>query len=213
MERELQNLIDKAMLGDVEAMVMVGKHYKNGVLTERNDVKAVEFLLMAANKGHAGASFAVGMEYLMGGEIEVNKTLALTYLQSAADKDVAQAQFTLAVLYDSCSREEKTHLKGHSSFFYLEKAAKLGHAGAQNMLGDNYLRGEGVECDINKALFWLCCAYLHNENASNESDRQASEYARNRINALLKARTSYDLSKAQIEDVLSMIRNQHPQYM
>lgn len=202
MDEKLQELIDKAEQGDVDAMILVSKYYKNGILTEQDDVKAHEYRLMAAERGDAGSEFVVGMDYCFGFGAEDNLALGLKYLQSAADKNIAQAQFTLASLYDGGNEEVRAYLKEEDCNAYLEKAAKQGHADAQTMLGDMYVKGKGRKRDLKQAAFWFCCAYLHDE-----SDGEAKE----KIDSLIKASFN-GISKSKIEKMLAEIKSQYPQY-
>jgi TPR repeat protein len=50
----------------------------------------------------------------------------------------------------------------------LEKAAILGHAGAQAQLGVRYLRGQGVTRDPDRAKSWL-------ERAADQGNREAAK--------------------------------------
>lgn len=207
MDDSLQKLIDKANQGDVEAMVMLSKYYKNGVLTKRDDAKAHEYALMAAQKGHSGAELGVGIEYCFGIGTEKNVALGIEYLRRAADKNVIDAQYTLAAVRDGMP-EAEAYIEADTAVFYLEKAAKRGHAASQNYLGCIYSEGKMVERELEQAIFWWCCAYLHHTSAMEES-----ESARNRLNFLLNARGNNRISRTKIEDVLNKIRTEYPEYI
>lgn len=202
MDKSIQELIDRAEQGDVEAMILVSKHYKNGILTEQDDVKAHEYRLMAAQRGDAGSEYIVGMDYCFGFGVAENMALGLKYLQSAADKNIAHAQYTLAALYDG-NEEVNAYLKEEEYTGYLEKAAKQGHAGAQIMLGDMYVEGKRRKRDLEQAAFWFCCAYLHDES---------NETAKEKIDSLINAGFN-GISKSKIEKMLAEINALYPQYM
>ncbi len=201
-EKDLKELIENAENGDVEAMVTLSRIYWK----EGDASKASEYTLRAAQKGNAGAEFAIGMEYCFGiGGQEICVAEGVRYLRNAAKKNVAQAQFTLAVVFDSIEEARAYMADGETSILYLEKAAKQGHADAQVMLGDKYLKGSGIEKSMDKAIFWWCCACLQ--------EKESSSDARNRINSLLQGKDSNGVKKIQILQVMDDIKANFPQYI
>ena len=198
-ERDLQELIQKAEAGDVEAMVTLSHIYWK----EGNDAKANEYTLRAAKKGHAGAEFAVGMEFCFGmGGREKCVAEGVKYLRNASEKNVAQAQYTLAVVYEGME-EARAYVDEKTSILYLEKAAQQGHTDAQNMLGEKYMKGEGIERSLEKAIFWWCCAYLHEESSSD---------ARNRLNSLIQWKGKNGITKSKVLEVMDDVKTNYPQY-
>ncbi len=209
MDTNLQELIHQAENGDVKAMLNAAKYY----MEQYDFINAHKYLLMAAQRGHTGAESKVGSGLCFGiGGIEQNLPLGVKYLQSAADKNNTYAEFTLAIVCDNFD-EAQAYLKENTPpnafMYYLEKAAKHGHAGAQVMLGDLYVQGKGVERDLNQAVFWWGCAYLHDENEAGESKKDA----RDKLNALLGSKTSLRMSKSEIENILSELKDKYPQYL
>lgn len=202
MNEKLQNLVAQANQGDIEAIVALSKYYKN----RGEHKKALEYDLLAAKTGHRGAEYAVGVAYSFGVGIEQNVSLGIEYLKRSADKNLAIAQFTLAVVYENID-EAKKYLEKGTSFIYYEKAAKQGHAGAQLSLGEMYIHGKEVKRDLNQAIFWWCCAYLHGRDGT-----ENSSLAREKLNYLLYSRKSDSISKRQIEDMLNIIKEVYPHY-
>ncbi len=209
MDINLQQEMSQASQGNVKSMLNVARYYM-----ERNeDNKAYEYLLMAAQKGHGGAEHKVGFQLCFGiGGIEPNVPLGVQYLQSAADKNITHAEFALATVcenYDEAQAYLKENTPPNPFLYYLGKAAKHGHIMAQVMLGDMYAQGKGVERDLHQAVFWWGCAYLHDENEADESRRDA----RDKLNALLRSRTSSRMSKPEMESILSELKAKYPQYL
>lgn len=159
MNKELQELIEKAEQGDVEAMILVAKHYKVGDIVERDDLKAHKYVLMAAEKGHAEAQCTAGTECCFGlSGVPENMELGLDYLQRSADQDNKNAKYVLAVLYKGnpesgrCLKnrgfDDKKYIR------YLEEAAKQGHEGAQEWLENNPIIEE-KKSGTSKIKFWI----------------------------------------------------------
>ncbi len=62
----MQKLIPAADSGNAEAEELIGVMYALGLGVERDDVRAFEWYLRAAMKGHAGAQSGVGWYYEVG---------------------------------------------------------------------------------------------------------------------------------------------------
>lgn len=208
MNADLKTLIEKAEQGDVEAAVMVGDCYNKGLYTEKDDLEAHKYYLMAANAGHAKSELMVGINFYYGLGVNEDIPQGIKYIQSAADKNVAHAQYILALIYGA--GVDKAYLKGDKEIYYLEKAAKLGHPSAQIKLGDAYYLGEGVKADLSKAIFWLCCAYLHINNDT-DADKENGKEAEDRIKTLVQAGMPGGWDR--IKEMTSKIKREYPHYM
>lgn len=62
----MQELIPAANAGNAEAEELIGVMYASGLGVERDDIRAFEWYLRAAMKGHAGAQSGVGWYYEVG---------------------------------------------------------------------------------------------------------------------------------------------------
>ena len=62
----MAELIPAAKAGNAEAEELIGVMYASGLGVERDDVRAFEWYLRAAMKGHAGAQSGVGWYYEVG---------------------------------------------------------------------------------------------------------------------------------------------------
>ncbi len=204
MDTNLNGLIYKAKHGDIEAMLNVAKHY----MEQGDYINSYEYLLMAAQKGNAFAEQKVGMLVCFGiGGVERNLPLGVNYLQRAAEKDNAHAEFALATVCDKVEGA-KAYLKENTPenayLYYLEKAAKHGHAYAQVLLGDMCIEGIDVEYDLEQAIFWWGCASLHEE----ENFEDARKEANDKLHLLLKV-----IPKSEIDAILNEIKINYPTYV
>lgn len=71
-----------------------------------------------------------------------------------ADAGDADAQNDIGQLFSNADRPE-------AAFFWLDQAAKQGHADAMQWLGRCYIGGEGVDKDWNIGFMWIAKAAAH----------------------------------------------------
>ncbi|MBD3679644.1 MAG: sel1 repeat family protein [Rhodobacteraceae bacterium] len=62
----MEELLPAAQAGNAEAEELIGVMYASGLGVERDDVRAFEWYLRSAMKGHAGAQSGVGWYYEVG---------------------------------------------------------------------------------------------------------------------------------------------------
>lgn len=200
----LENLIIMANQGDVEAMVMVGDYYSNGVRTEKNDVEAHKYYKMAADKGDLDSNLAVGIDFYSGTGISKNERLAEKYLTVAADGGIACAQYILASIYEL--NEEIEDRK--KAIKYFRMASEQGHAKSQIELARLMILSQKPRYSLEDALFWLVCAYLHNSDEKNKED---SQDALKKINVLIEG--GLEGGKQKVMQVIKNIKSNYPQYL
>lgn len=178
MDEGLKNLVTKAEQGDVDAMIMVGDCYNRGLHTEKDDQEAHRYYKMAADKGHVQANLMVAIDLLNGIGTSKDKKAGTKYLQIAADGGAAFGQYLLASMYKVgeiglFGREQK-------AMKYFEMAAKQGDAKSQVELADMIMLAKKSKYTLDDMVFWLVCAYLHGNQAEEESNA-----ALQRINHLI----------------------------
>ncbi len=178
-----------ADLGHPVAQWKLGRMYQDGDGVAENDLKAFELFSEVAN-AHAddapqspqapfvaSAFVQLGNYYLNGiqdSAIEPNVARARElYTYAASYFGDADAQFQLARLYlevDPAERDPKLAAR------WLKLAAKKGHHGAQALLGQMLVEGNGVKRNVVAGLMWLTVA---RNNAPTEDDwiRQEQEQA------------------------------------
>lgn len=204
MDEGLKNLITKAEQGDVEAMVMAGDCYNRGFHTNKDDAKAHLYYKMAADEGHARAAYIVSTNYLNGFGVPKNKKMGIKYLQISADKGLAEAQYFMGMVYQI--GEAGLFFREQKETMYFEKAAKQGHAKAQIELANKNILNEGAQCSLEKGIFWLVCAYLHGNEAEEESDK-----AKKGLNSLLKSGLPGGMKR--VEEVMENVKKKYPSYI
>lgn len=204
MDEGLKNLVTKAEQGDVDAMVMVGDCYNRGLHTEKNDQEAHRYYKMAADKGHVQANLMVAIDLLNGIGTSKDKKAGTKYLQIAADGGAAFGQYLLASMYKIgeiglFGREQK-------AMKYFEMAAKQGDAKSQVELADMIMLAKKSKYTLDDMVFWLVCAYLHGNQAEEESNA-----ALQRINHLIS--NGMPGGKARIEQTIDDIKRNYQSYL
>lgn len=204
MDEGLKNLVTKAEQGDVDAMVMVGDCYNRGLHTEKDDQEAHRYYKMAADKGHVQANLMVAIDLLNGIGTPKDKKAGTKYLQIAADGGAAFGQYLLASMYKKgeiglFGREQK-------AMKYFEMAAKQGDAKSQVELADMIMLAKKSKYTLDDMVFWLVCAYLHGNQAEEESNA-----ALQRINHLIS--NGMPGGKAYVEKVLDNVKRNYQVYL
>lgn len=204
MDEGLKNLVIKAEQGDVDAMVMVGDCYNRGLHTEKDDQEAHRYYKMAADKGHVQANLMVAIDLLNGIGTPKDKKAGTKYLQIAADGGAAFGQYLLASMYKIgeiglFGREQK-------AMKYFEMAAKQGDAKSQVELADMIMLAKKSKYTLDDMVFWLVCAYLHGNQAEEESNA-----ALQRINHLIS--NGMPGGKAYVEKVLDNVKRNYQVYL
>ena len=204
MDGGLKNLVTKAEQGDVDAMIMVGDCYNRGLHTEKDDQEAHRYYKMAADKGHVQANLMVAIDLLNGIGTSKDKKAGTKYLQIAADGGAAFGQYLLASMYKVgeiglFGREQK-------AMKYFEMAAKQGDAKSQVELADMIMLAKKSKYTLDDMVFWLVCAYLHGNQAEEESNA-----ALQRINHLIS--NGMPGGKAYVEKVLDNVKRNYQVYL
>lgn len=145
---ELQDLIQMAEQGDVEAQYKLGCLYRSKQYLHYK--AAFHWLLKAAEQRYASAQNAAGEMLRSGKKIQRNCKTAFYWFLRAAEQGESQAFFNLSESYfggEGCKRDYE------QSAYWLQKAAEADpyNSDAQYRLGIHYFFGYGVECDYDKA--------------------------------------------------------------
>ena len=117
-------------------------------------LNALPFLkkMQLAKAGDPDAKMAVAEAYEIGNEAKIDPAKAAKWYREAALAGNVEAQFRLAKLVSKGApglvADKPTALK------LLQSAAKLGHAAAQNLLGQMLQNGEGIAKDEKQAAEW-----------------------------------------------------------
>ena len=133
-----------AEAGNANAMNNLGWMYQNGKGVEQSDTEAVKWYRKGAEAGNANAMCNLGWMYENGKGVEQNAEEAKKWYKKAADGDNAWAMNRLGELSSSYSEELK----------WYNLAADKGNSDAMFNLVWMYRMGNGVDKDINTALYW-----------------------------------------------------------
>lgn len=112
-------------------------------------LKAFEWFMVAAKQNHTEAEYYVGLYYQNAKGVPQSIEQAIHWYERAALKHNKNALYHLAMIL---IKQEKRDFVTISKL--LEQAAKLDHPNAQYNLAVMYQKGDGVEKDMQKALFW-----------------------------------------------------------
>lgn len=174
----------KAANDSPEAAYALGKIYEKGKVVPKDDVQAFWLYRKAAEKGHLAATFEAGKRYLAQnkpkkafrhyqkvaeqGDKEAQYHLGMMYLQGKVEGAVnlpkaqewlekSAAQNYLHALYQLGEMYHKGPLvvEVAKAFGYHLKAAELGAARSQYLVGFWYGNGNGGQKDDAKSLEWL----------------------------------------------------------
>ena len=130
--------------------------YNKGVcLLEKKEYgEAYDVMVSAAEKGLARAQFALGYMYAEGLGVAQDYVQAEHWYRMAANQGDIDAMVYLGTIYYSGVEDYGIHKDFNKAFHYYSDAADDGDSEAQLYLAYMYLKGEGVEQDLEKAFEW-----------------------------------------------------------
>lgn len=120
-----------ALNGNANAQYRLGIMFAHGEGIPKDEKKATEWLLKAANQRHAAAQNSLGFMYANGRGVPKNQKRAAEWYRQAAVQGNADAQYNLGTMY----LDGQGVLKNQSlADEWFRKAAKSGHFAAQMMV-------------------------------------------------------------------------------
>lgn len=147
----MEELAQKANAGDVNAQFCLGENYFfEG--PERNIEAALEWLVKAAEQGHAEAQFRLGTIYSFGEGVEQNAPLALQWYRKSAEQGFEGALLNLANMY---YYGEGTPVDYAEAMKWALKAAESNDNVSYILIGKMYFNGEGVIKNRGEAEKWF----------------------------------------------------------
>lgn len=133
--------------GAMDAELLVARMYEEGLGTNADMNKALEWYAKAAERGNAEAQFNMGYDCEQRGQYEE----AMKWYRKAAKQGNVDALCNLGEMYEygrgvfMCKKE---------AFRYYKRAATAGVAFAQYKVGYMYEEGTGVFQDLKQAFLW-----------------------------------------------------------
>lgn len=128
----------EAEKGSAQAMLTLGTFYEQGLGTNRNFVKALQWYERAAAAGSPEAYYRVGVAYEIGLGNTGNSDKSFQSFEKAAELNFPEGFYKLAALYITGVGVQKNESWGVQ---LLNRAVNLNHMGAANDLGVIYLEG------------------------------------------------------------------------
>lgn len=138
--------------GSLDAATNIGLMYAEGRGVPKNPAEALPWLRQAADGGDGAAQYNLALLYGRGDGIPKNEKESVRWLTAAADQNVLPALLDLANFYLHRPASAKADLERSS--IYYEKAAELGNAYAQAMLGTIFAKGLLGTPDYEQSVKW-----------------------------------------------------------
>ena len=132
----------------------LGLMFLEGDGVRQNYDDALRYLTRAAGADDAEAQSALGSMYAKGLGVTRDYVQAEHWYRKAADQGDVDAMVRLGTMYYSGVEEYGIRKDFNKAFHYYSSAANIGDAPAQFYLACLYLRGEGVEQNLEKAFEW-----------------------------------------------------------
>ncbi len=148
-ENSLELVRAAALRGVHQAQVLYGQMLLDGKCVERNPTAALHWFERAARGGNLMAVNMVGRCFDQGWGVARSACLAEMWFRKAAERGLDWGMYnfaTLLTLGESGVPEDRTE-----AFYWLRKAADLGHVKSINLLGGFYEDGWVVSPDRAKA--------------------------------------------------------------
>ena len=148
LSEEMLALVKSAESGVVDSEFFLAEKYATGTDVSKDDKKAFEWYLKAANHDLERAMVSVGISYKEGIGVNKNDELAFEWFERATDKEYLPAQFELGACYlEGVGATPNKRV----AFMWIDKALEGGYTKAETYVGDCYLNGFGVLKDSLRA--------------------------------------------------------------
>lgn len=144
-----------AQAGSIDAMVVVGRWYREGFGTARSTTRALEWYQRAAATGSAEAGRELGDLYFKGEDVPTDFAAAYRWYQLGADGgDLVSLRHVAYMLETGCGRPRDFR----AAYYVYARLAESGDAWAQNKAGWLLASGLGGPKDETAAARWFRAA-------------------------------------------------------
>ena len=127
---------------------LLGMHYLNGVILERDLTKAEKFIRKAANLKYPQALYLLSFLH-----VKTDTKLASMFYREGIKHDTPEAQYEFA--QDLLKRNLETRGVEQQAFKWFKVAGGLGHPKAAQEVFIMYYKGRGVDKNYYEAYKWL----------------------------------------------------------
>lgn len=139
---------DCASQGDVASLVLSGLMRLNGLGIEKDENKAFDYFMKAAEQSYPSAEYNIGRFYMIGTGCDIDFDKALHWLTLASEHGDPQAAYSIGYMYLKGFGVSQDYKKA-ISWFELSSWPM-----AKHWLGNIYYFGYGVPKDENKAILY-----------------------------------------------------------
>ncbi|RIB00316.1 hypothetical protein C2G38_2234770, partial [Gigaspora rosea] len=138
---------------DSKQLRTLGYNYELGIGVEKDEKKAFEYYMKAAELGNPTAMQDVSLCYYYGIGVEINYQKSFEYCKKSADLGNAMGMSNVGDHYQHGQGVDQDYNK---AFKYFEKAANIGSSKSAMYNVDNcYRNGIGTKRDIQSANYWF----------------------------------------------------------
>jgi TPR repeat protein len=141
-----------ARQGSLNAVTNMGLMYAEGRGVTKDPAQAVTLFRQAAEGGDAAAQYNLSLMYARGNGVPQDDKESVHWLTAAADHNVIAALIDLGIFY--MEPTDKTAPDVGRAIGYYEKAAELGSARAQAILGRIFAKGVQGKPDYEQSVKW-----------------------------------------------------------
>jgi TPR repeat protein len=140
--------------GETDAQFNVGLMYLNGTGTNKDSLKAIQWLERAAKKGNTDAMYHLGRYYADPERLKTHRDRqrGITLIRRAAEQGHVEAQYLLGMLYYKGTGVIQDFEEGVR---WIRKAADRGMTDAMYQMGLLCLTGRGVDKDYVQSYVWF----------------------------------------------------------
>ncbi len=150
--------------GSLDAATSIALMYAEGAGMPKDAGQALTWFLQAAGGGDATAQYNLALMYGRGNRVTQDYKEFVRWLTAAADQNVVPAILDLAAFY--MRPRDGTSSDVEKAVHYYQRAAGLGSARAQVLLGDIFVTGAQGKPDYEQAAKWY-------RKAADQGDRNA----------------------------------------
>ncbi|RIB25227.1 hypothetical protein C2G38_2013067, partial [Gigaspora rosea] len=137
---------------DSTQLFTLGHNYRNGIGVEKDEKKAFEYYMKAAELGNSNAMQCVSSCYRYRAGVERNYQKSFEYCKRSADLGNAYGMCSVGYSYEFGQGIYQDYNK---AFVYYKKSANLGVRGAMYNVAGCYRNGIGTKRDIQSANYWF----------------------------------------------------------
>ncbi|MCL2086114.1 MAG: sel1 repeat family protein [Oscillospiraceae bacterium] len=133
---EIQEIIDRAVKGDIECQYNLAIQCEEGKTVEQNYATAAAWYRSAAEHGHADAQCSLALMSLEGRGIEQSNSEAFKWFTESARQENAEAQLNLGLMYAKKTAPTLSRTSNIEALKWLKAAAEQGAEKAEDALNE-----------------------------------------------------------------------------